>query len=63
MFDYQTWFDIVTGVFIGIAFLLLMLSRNQVAGQERRFTLPARMIGGLGLCCLTQPSQLMAISH
>jgi hypothetical protein len=43
----------LTGVLIGIAAILLLLSQNQVAGEERKLTLPARMLGGLGLCCLS----------
>jgi hypothetical protein len=53
MLDYQTWSEIVTGVLVGTALLLLLFSRNQIPGQERVFTLPARTIGGLGLCCLS----------
>jgi hypothetical protein len=53
MLDYQTWSDIATGVPVGTALLLLLLSENQIPGQGRVFTLPARTIGGLGLCCLS----------
>jgi hypothetical protein len=53
MLDYHAWVDIVSGLLIGTALVLLMYSRTQITGQQRKFTLPASIIGGLGLCFLS----------
>jgi hypothetical protein len=37
----------------GLRCFFCCFPRNQIPGQERVFTLPARTIGGLGLCCLS----------
>ena len=58
MLDYRTCSDSVTGILIGAAGLLLGLSRNEIGGEERKLTLPPRVIGGLGLCAFSASIQL-----
>ena len=53
MLRYLTSFDIATGVLAVIAFILFALAKNQIAGEERKFSLPGRMVGGLALCCFS----------